>query len=312
MSLLRTAGSGTEASDLAELLRQVKRLELRTERLVNDLAAGSYHSCFKGQGMEFEEVREYSPGDDVRHIDWNVTARSGGRAYIKVFREERDLTVQLLVDISGSMRFGRIPGLSARAKLACAAEAAGIVAVTALRNHDRIGLVTFTDRHELHLPQRKGRHHALRIIRECLGAAPSSRPTSVSRTLGEFDRITRKRSVVFVISDFLASEPDLGSALARCTRRHDLILLRVSDPGEASLPTGRCPLVLRNPEGPETLVLANDRRSRARYEGAYAAQRKAVDSACRNAGCELVDLSTDTSSFTAIQAFFDRRRRRRG
>ncbi|MBA2480978.1 MAG: DUF58 domain-containing protein, partial [Planctomycetes bacterium] len=156
-------------TELKELLRQVKRIELRTERLVSSLAAGRYRSAFRGQGMEFDEVREYAAGDDVRTIDWNVTARAG-RPYVKVFREERELTTMLLVDVSASMRFGAIPGMSPRVKLALAAEAAAVVGVTALRNHDRLGLVLFSDRTELHLPARKGRGHAMRLVREVLAA----------------------------------------------------------------------------------------------------------------------------------------------
>ena len=154
---------------LADILRQVRRIELRTEKLVSSLAAGAFRSAFRGSGLEFEEVREYSPGDDVRAIDWNVTARAG-RPYVKVFREERELSLAVLVDVSGSMRFGAIPGLSPRTKLALAAEAAAVVAVNAMRNRDRIGLVTFAAATEHHLPLRRGRGHCLRLVREVLAA----------------------------------------------------------------------------------------------------------------------------------------------
>ena len=140
---------------LADLLRQVRRLELRSERMVDGLAAGRMRSRMRGQGMEFAEVREYSPGDDVRHIDWNVTARSGGHAFVKTFTEERDLTCMMIVDCSGSMRFGALPGLSPRSKMSTAAEAAAIIGVTAMRNQDRVGLLLYSDQCELHLPPRK-------------------------------------------------------------------------------------------------------------------------------------------------------------
>nr|MBA3938689.1 DUF58 domain-containing protein [Planctomycetota bacterium] len=169
---------------LAEILRQVKRIEIRTSRLVSGLAAGPYRSAFRGQGMAFEEVREYSPGDDVRSIDWNVTARAGA-PYVKVFREERELTVFLLVDVSGSMRFGAIPRVSPRAKLALAAEAAAVVAVSALKNNDRIGLVTFSDRTEVHLAARKGRSHVARLLREVLASRAGTRPTDLAHALDE-------------------------------------------------------------------------------------------------------------------------------
>src|SRR4051812_28706505 len=192
-------------TDLKDILRQVKRIELRTNRLVSSLAAGRYRSAFRGQGMEFDEGREYTEGDDIRAIEWNVTARAG-RPYVKVYREERELTVMLLVDVSASMRFGAIPGLSPRVKIALAAEAAAVVGVTALRNHDRIGLVLFSDRTELHLPARKGRGHAMRLVREVLAAPQlegAARATGLAESLDELARVAKRRAVCFVVSDFI-------------------------------------------------------------------------------------------------------------
>jgi len=295
---------------LKELLRTVRRLELRTEHLVDSLAAGGYRSRFKGQGMEFEEVREYAEGDDVRHIDWNVTARAG-RAYVKTYREERDLTVMLLVDVSGSMRFGAIPGRSQRTKLLAAAEAAAVVGVTALRNNDFIGLVGFTDRTEVQLPARKGRRHAMRVIRECLVPHGTSRPTSVCHALRELVRVSAKRTVCFVVSDFVEPEPDLGAALALASRRHDVVGLRVADPAEERIPTGS-PLVVCDPEGRGETVLRADRATAERYRRTWLDQRASVAAQFGNAGCDLIDYRTDESAFAAIQRFFKRRRRRRG
>jgi uncharacterized protein (DUF58 family) len=309
-------------TDLAALLRQVRRIELRTERLVSALAAGRYRSAFRGQGMEFDEVREYAEGDDVRAIDWNVTARAG-RPYVKVYREERELTTFLIVDVSASMRFGAIPGISPRAKLALAAEAAAVVGVTALRNHDRIGLMLFSDRTELHLPARKGRGHAMRLVREVLVAparVPAMRAGSVAAALDELAHVAKRRAVCFLISDFIVADPGnpqgglaarrFAEALARAGRRHDLVGLRVTDPGEEALPAGSAPLALADPEGGAVRVIAGGSRARAQYAAAWAASRERTAAAFRGAGCDLVELRTERSALEALTRFFRERRRR--
>lgn len=304
--------SAEARSDVSEILRQVRRIELRTERLVSSLAAGRYRSAFRGQGMEFDEVRAYAAGDDVRAIDWNVTARAGS-PYVKVFREERELTVLLLVDVSGSMRFGAIPGISPRAKLALAAEAAAVVGVTALRNGDRLGLVLFSDRTEMHVPARRGRGHALRVVREVLSPAAGARPTDLAHALDELSRVARRRAVCFLVSDFLAApaaRPALATALARAGRRHDIVGLRISDPGEASLPAVGGTLVMRDPEGGRTLALAGGKAASARYAAAWQEARGATDRLFRAAGCDLVDVSTSESALGALERFFRQRRRR--
>jgi len=310
MSDLRAASDGTptDAAGLADLLRQVRRIELRTKRLVSALSAGRYRSAFRGLGLEFDEVREYTAGDDVRLIDWNVTARAG-RPYIKVFREERELTTMLLVDVSGSMRFGAIPGVSPRTKLALAAEAAAVVAIIALRNHDRIGLVAFTDRTELHLPARKGRSHVMRLLREVLASGATTRRTDLAGALDELATVCKKRAVCFLVSDFLDLDMAFARALARAGRRHDVVGLRVADPAEATLPAGRAPLALLDPEGESEVVIANSPRARARYADAYAAQRERVAGLFRANGCDLVELSTTQPAATALQRFFRERRR---
>lgn len=303
-----TAPSDT---DLNQLLRQVRRLEIRTRRLVDSLAAGGYRSAFRGQGMEFEEVREYVPGDDVRHIDWNVTARSG-QPFLKTFREERDLQVMLLVDVSGSMRFGAIPGISPRTKLATAAEAAAVVALTALANNDMIGLVTFTDQTCSHLPVRKGRGHAMRILRECLAPPSASGTTSISHALAELQTVAKRRTVCFLVSDFLSIEPQLGSELVRAGRRHDLVALRIVEPAEAELPGGGAPIAIDDPELGSRHVLSGSRRARARYRNLYQTQSQQISSLFAQAGCDLLDLPTDQSVHGTMQRWFDRRGRRRG
>lgn len=294
---------------LADILRQVRRIELRTERMVSSLTAGAFRSAFKGTGLEFEEVREYSPGDDVRAIDWNVTARAG-RPYVKVFREERELSLAVLVDVSGSMRFGAIPGLSQRTKLALAAEAAAVVAVNAMRNRDRIGLVTFAGTTISHLPLRRGRGHCLRLVREVLAARSAPGRADPVHALDELRRVARRRTVCFLVSDFLGMDERLGDALARAARRHDIIGLRVADPGEQSLPPGSLPLALVDPEGGDEIVIANGRKPRAAYAAAYAAQRKRVADLFRGAGCDLVDLRSDGAAAPAMMRFFSERRRR--
>jgi uncharacterized protein (DUF58 family) len=309
-----TPDTGRRTPDaMAEILRQVRKIEIRTNRLVSSLAAGPYRSAFRGQGMAFEEVREYVAGDDVRSIDWNVTARAG-HPYVKVFREERELNTFLLVDVSGSMRFGAIPGVSPRAKLALAAEAAAVVAVTALKNNDRIGLVTFSDRTELHLPARKGRGHVTRLLREVLASRSTGRPTDLAHALDELVRVSNRRTVCFLVSDFLftrgAADLRFADSLARASRHHDVVGLRVSDPAETSLPGGTTPLVLQSPEGDAVEVFAAGKRARAAYAKAWRDARANVDTAFRGAGCDLVDLVTDRSAFSALSRFFRERRRR--
>ena len=319
MPVARRAGADTRArpmpgtdqpGGLADILRQVRRIELRTRRMVASLTGGGYRSAFRGTGLEFEEVREYTPGDDVRAIDWNVTARAG-RPYVKVFREERELTILLLVDVSGSMRFGAIPGISPRAKLALAAEAAAVVAVSALRNRDRIGLVAFAERTRLHLPARRGRGHALRLVREVLATGADGR-ADLGHALDELQRVAKRRTVTFLISDFIGSGERLAPALARAARRHDVIGLRVADPGEERLPDGGAPLVIADPEGDGELVLANGHHARTAYAAAWAAQRAQVARAFAGSGCDLLDLRTDGATATALARFFSRRGGRRG
>jgi uncharacterized protein (DUF58 family) len=292
---------------LRELLRRVRRIELRARNAVGDLAAGAYRSRFRGQGMEFDRVREYDLGDDLRSIDWNVTARAG-RPFVKVFREERELSLMLLVDVSGSMRFGGLDGNS-RAKHLTAAETAAIVAVTALRNADRVGLVAFSDRTELHLPARKGRNHVLRLVREILAARGGGRRTDVGHALDELERVHRRRAVVFLISDFLEPHPDLARVLQRSRRRHDLIGLRIGDPAELRLPATRGVLRLRDPEGGGLRTLALDPAGAARYARMMDGHRSEVATAFRAAGCDLVDIATDLDAMGALRSFFLRRRR---
>ena len=212
-----------------ETLKKIRRIEIRTRRSVNDVFAGRYHSVFKGQGMEFQEVREYVPGDDIRAIDWNVTARTGS-PHVKKFTEERELTVMLLVDVSASNRFGS----TAQLKRDLAAEIAAVLAFSAIANHDRVGLILFSDRVEKHVPPAKGATHVLRVVSEILNAKPSSPKTDLEPALRYLNQVVRRRSVAFLISDFIA--PPCERLLRVTARRHDLVSLVIGDKRESALP----------------------------------------------------------------------------
>jgi len=211
-----------------ELLKQVKQIEIRTRGLVNEVFSGEYHSVFKGRGMEFSEVREYNLGDDIRSIDWNVTARFG-HPYIKIFEEERELTVMLLVDMSGSLFFGSVE----KTKQQIAAELSSILAFSALKNNDKVGLILFTDRIEKFVPPRKGKSHALRIVREVLSFEPQGNQTNIKQALEYFNHTIKKKAIVFLISDFL----DIGyeKILRIVGKKHDLIGMVLQDPREKNM-----------------------------------------------------------------------------
>ena len=212
-----------------ETLKKIRRIEIRTRRSVNDVFAGRYHSVFKGQGMEFQEVREYVPGDDIRAIDWNVTARTGS-PHVKKFTEERELTFMLLVDVSASNRFGS----TAQLKRDLAAEVAAVLAFSAIANHDRVGLILFSDKVEKHVPPAKGATHVLRVVSEILNAKPSSPRTDLEPALRYLNQVVRRRSVAFLISDFIA--PSCEHLLRVTARRHDLVSLVIGDKRESALP----------------------------------------------------------------------------
>lgn len=288
----------------AEVLKQVRRIEIRTRNLVNDTFSGDYHSVFKGRGMEFAEVREYAPGDDVRAIDWNVTARLG-HPYVKQFTEERELTVFLLVDISASGDFGT----RVRPKAALAAEMAAVLAFSAVNNNDKVGLILFSDRIEHFLPPRKGKRHVLRVIREILYREPIGRATALSVPLEHLGRVQKRRAVVFLISDF--QDQGYESALKLAAGRHDLISVRVSDPAEELLP----PLGIVEIEDAETgarrLEDFNDGRVRARFEQRVVERDRGFREAQRGARVESIEVRTDRPYVRPLVEFFQRREKRR-
>ena len=212
-----------------DVLKKIRRIQITTSRMVTDVFAGHYHSVFKGQGMEFEEVREYQPGDDIRSIDWNVTAR-WGRPFIKKFMEERELTIMLLLDMSGSTYFGSVNKL----KRQLSAELCSLLAMSAIKNNDKVGLIAFTDRIEKFLPPRKGLSHVLRIIREALYFEPDGKATDIPGALEYLRRVTNRSTVTFILSDFY--DDDYKKPLSVAGKRHDIVALSITDPRETELP----------------------------------------------------------------------------
>jgi uncharacterized protein (DUF58 family) len=287
----------------AEVLRQVRRVEVRTRRLVDSSFAGEYRSLFKGQGMEFSEVREYQPGDEVRSIDWNVSARMG-RPFVKRYVEERELTIMLALDLSGSSRFGT----RARFKHELAIELAGVLALAAVRNNDRVGLMLFTDVVEHALPARKGRKHALRLIRDLLTVEPRSRGTSFTVMVDRLMRLLPHRSVVFLASDFLAD--DVERPLARLAQRHDVIAVTLEDPAERVLPD----IGAARFEDPETGEIIEVDTSHPLVRTAFAARIAKEDEARRKLfgrlGLDEIIVHTEYGYVDALLAFFRARTRR--
>jgi len=287
----------------AEILRKVRRIEIRTNRLVNESLGGEYHSVFKGRGMEFSEVREYQFGDDIRTIDWNVTSRMG-HPYVKKHVEERELTVILLVDFSASGDFGT----RRQFKREIEAEICALLAFSAIKNNDRVGLIAFTDRIETYLRPKKGRDHALRVIREVLYFRPRGRRTDVAQALRYMYRTITKRSVVFLVSDFLGD--GFAQPLRVAARKHDLIAITVTDPREEDLP----PIGLIDLEDTETgervVVDASDRRTREGFRSCAAARRATREGLFRSVGVDSLELFTDRPYDVPLVRFFHKRARR--
>jgi uncharacterized protein (DUF58 family) len=287
-----------------EVLRQVRRIEIRTRRLVNDVFSGEYHSIFKGRGMEFAEVREYAPGDDIRTIDWNVTARFG-EPFVKVFAEERELTVMLLVDLSASGDFGT----RGRLKAALAAEVSAVLAFSAVQNNDKVGLILFTDVIEEFVPPKKGRQHVLRVLREILYFRPKGRGTRLSAALEHLARVQKRRAVVFLVSDFQAEGYE--AALKLAAKRHDLIAVRIGDPHERALPNVGL-VLMEDPEtGRRQLVDTASPKVRHRFAERMAEREGAFRKALKEAQVESIDLSTDRDYAKPLYQFFAAREKRR-
>ncbi|HVU27682.1 MAG TPA: DUF58 domain-containing protein [Verrucomicrobiae bacterium] len=295
-----------------EILKKIRQIEIRTNRLVTESLAGAYHSVFKGQGMNFDEVREYQPGDDVRAIDWNVTARMN-HPFIKKFVEERELTLMLVVDVSGSGLFGS----RAQSKRELAAEIASVLAFSAIRNNDKVGLILFSDEVEKFIPPRKGRGHVLRVIREVLFFEPKKRGTNLNTALEFFLRVQSHKAVTVVISDFLTAEGSgrlpmsLQTMLRQTNRKHDVVAVQITDRYELELPAlGR--LILEDAETGEMLEV-NTGSASSRDAFALRQQKQLGDLAkqFRSSGIDSIQLRTDESYSAALGKFFEAREKRR-
>jgi len=287
-----------------ELLRNVRRIQIRTSRLVDALFAGEYHSVFKGRGIEFHQVREYQPGDEVRTIDWNVTARAG-RPFVKEFIEERELTVMLVVDTSSSGRFGS----HEKFKTELAAELGALLALSAIRNNDKVGLLLFTDRVEKFIPPKKGKRHLLRVIRELLFFEPTHRGTNIEAALKFLSTVSKRRTVAFLISDFFAENYE--RALQIANRRHDVIALMLSDRRERALPSLGF-VELEDAESGERMVI-DTRPSRVRraFEALTEKSLEKKERFLRSINVDCIKIETDASYFEPLIRFFRMRERRR-
>lgn len=273
--------------DTTELLRQVRRLEIKTRALTNNIFAGEYHSAFKGRGMSFAEVREYQPGDDIRDIDWNVTARMN-HPYVKVFEEERELTLMLLIDLSASQAFGT----QGRTQRELSAEVAATLAFSAMQNNDKVGVIFFTDRIEKFIPPQKGRKHILFIIRELLSFEPAGKRTDVSVAVEYLMRVITKRSITFLISDFLDTK-DFSRPLLVAARKHDLVGLRVFDPRMAKLPDVGLLKVVDAETGHEQYVDTSSRIVRDHQKRWWALEESRLSQLFRMNGVDFVSMSTE-------------------
>lgn len=288
-----------------ELIKKIRRIEIRTRRLVNDSYAGEYHSVFKGRGMEFDEVRPYQIGDEIRTIDWNVTARTG-QPYVKRYVEERELTVMLVVDASASENFGSVN----RFKRELAAELTAVLSFAATTNNDKVGLLIFTDQIELFIPPRKGRRHVLRLIRELLAFEPQNRGTDVQMALEKVNQILKRRSIIFLVSDFLAEPEQYRQAMAITNRRHDLIAVDLNDPLEKNIKDVGL-VALEDPEtGQIAWVDTSNRTWQKAYQGRLAQLENSKTRAFRQASVDRIDISTDEDYTTPLTTFFRDRARR--
>ncbi len=292
------------ARDLEAILKEVRRIQIVARRQVNDLLAGEYLSVFKGRGMEFDAVREYVPGDEIRSIDWNVTARAGA-PYVKTFCEERELTVLLAVDISASGSFGS----QRLSKTETAAEVAAVLMFTALKNNDKVGLLFFADDVVKYIPPRKGRGNVLRLIRELLATEPIKAPTDISKALDFLGHVQRRRCVVFLMSDFLG--PDCSRSLAIANQRHDCIAVTLADPRELSLPNVGL-LTIRDAETDELLELdTRHPKVRALFAKAANDREQKLTGWFRKASVDRLAIRTDESYAKSLQKFFRMRERQR-
>jgi uncharacterized protein (DUF58 family) len=283
-----------------EIIRKVRRIEIRTKKLVNDVFSGEYHSIFKGRGMEFEEVREYQPGDDIRIIDWNVTARYG-YPFVKKFTEERELTVMLLVDASSSGEFGT----AQRMKGEIAAELCSVLAFSAIKNNDRVGMIIFTDKIEKYIPPKKGSSHVLRLIREVLYFKPEDQRTDINCALEFLGRIIKRRCVVFLVSDFLNA--GFEKMLSIANKRHDVIAIKIVDPREIELPNVGFIELEDTETGEEILIDTKDPEVRKNFKEYATKEQTNLDMTFHSIDLDNIQILTDRSYVEPLMAFFKAR-----
>jgi len=283
-----------------ELLKKVRKIEIKTRGLSSQIFSGEYHSAFKGRGMAFSEVREYMPGDEIRTIDWNVTARFN-HPYVKVFEEEREMTVMLIIDISGSENFGT----SVQMKKEIVAEISAVIAFSAIQNNDKIGVILFSDQPELFIPPKKGKKHILRIIRELIEFEPGSKKTDIDQALRYFNSMIKKRSIAFLISDFL--DKGFENTLKIVNKKHDLVAIRVHDKRESELPDIGW-AQFNDPEtGAQRWVNTSSRKTRDAYKKSAVMHRLALQEAFQKAGVDAVNVATHESYIIPLMNLFKRR-----
>ncbi len=285
------------AIDTADIIRKVKRIEIRTRRIVDELISGEYHSSFKGQGMEFDEVREYQPGDDVRQIDWNVTARYG-TPFIKKFAEERELTVIILMDVSGSQHFGS--GDYFKSELA--AELTALLAFAAIKNNDKVGMISFSDRIEQFIPPNKGRRSVLRLIREILYFRPQGTGTDISGAIEYFNQVIKRRAVLFIISDFIGE--DFMKPLMVAKRKHDVIAINITDPREISVPDVGLVLMEGAETGQSVWVDTRSKAFRRAFEERARNRMVQLEEMFKQRQVDYIPLATSGSYMDALAKFF--------
>ncbi len=284
----------------AEIIKKVRKIEIHTTKLVNDLFGGEYQSVFKGQGIEFADVREYIPGDDIRSIDWNVTARSD-KAFIKKYIEERELTVLFAVDMSGSQCFGSV----AKLKSEIAAEITALLSFSAVKNHDKTGLLIFSDEVEKFVPVKKGRTHVLRVVREILGYQPKKKGTHIQSAVQFLSRILTRTAVIFVISDFMDSDFEKG--LKVLSQKHDVIAIHVHDPIETQLPTAGLVELYDNETGRTALIDTSSKRVRNAFEKTEITRLDRLDSIFKKLGIDRIMISSAESYVEPLIRFFKKR-----
>ncbi|MFO0748389.1 MAG: DUF58 domain-containing protein [Myxococcota bacterium] len=299
----RTAPADRQAQ--RELLERIRKIEIVTTRKVNDQLAGQYHSVFKGRGMSFDEVRPYQPGDEIRFIDWNVTARST-EPFVKRFVEERELTVMLLVDASASLAFGA----NAQLKREVAAELSALLAFSAVKNNDRVGMVMFTDGIEHFVPPKKGKKHVLRLVSDVLGFQPAGRGTDISECLRYLSRVSSRKTITFLISDFQAPTKSFEHALRVVARRHDIVPVIIRDQMESELPDLGLVLVEDLETGADVWVDTSSRRVRERFKQNAEGERKALTDLFRKMKIDGIQVETGGSYVKALVQFFELRARR--